>query len=138
MRQLHALKTEWRWRREGTPAIVGVMGAIILVAYGVIPTLQKNGNFGRIYVAYGGVFIVASLLWGWGIDGTAEPVRLGRRRGGGCRGQRRWNGRHESPLPDTDSAEVAGSNIPPNIVLGIESTGFVEDLVRATSRGRGR
>jgi Uncharacterised BCR, YnfA/UPF0060 family len=81
------LKTEWRWRREGTPAIVGVMGAIILVAYGVIPTLQKNGDFGRIYVAYGGVFIVASWLWGWGIDGTAGPVRLGRRRGGGCRGR---------------------------------------------------
>ena len=45
---------------------------------------------------------------------------------------------HEPPLPDTDSAEAAGSNIPPNIVLGTGIIGFVEGLVRATGRGRGR
>lgn len=59
----------WRWLREGAPVIVGVVGAIILVAYGIIPTLQKSDDFGRIYAAYGGVFVVASLLWGWGIGG---------------------------------------------------------------------
>ena len=42
----------------------------------------------------------------------------------------RWSGHHESPLPNTDSAEAAGSNIPPNIVLGIGSIGFVEGMVR--------
>ena len=59
----------WRWLREGAPVITGVLGAIILVAYGIIPTLQQSHDFGRIYAAYGGVFVVASLLWGWGIDG---------------------------------------------------------------------
>jgi small multidrug resistance family-3 protein len=34
----------------------------------VIPTLQP-ANFGRVYAAYGGVFIVMSILWGWKIDG---------------------------------------------------------------------
>ena len=47
---------------------VGILGAAILVVYGVIPTLQKSDDFGRIYAAYGGVFVIASLLWGWGVD----------------------------------------------------------------------
>jgi small multidrug resistance family-3 protein len=35
----------------------------------VIPTLQPPSyNFGRVYAAYGGVFIVLSLVWGWLID----------------------------------------------------------------------
>jgi small multidrug resistance family-3 protein len=59
----------WRWLREGAPVVVGVAGAIILVVYGVIPTLQRSSDFGRIYAAYGGVFVVASLLWGWGVNG---------------------------------------------------------------------
>jgi small multidrug resistance family-3 protein len=59
----------WRWLREGAPLIVGITGAIILVGYGIIPTLQRSSDFGRIYAAYGGIFVVASLLWGWGVDG---------------------------------------------------------------------
>ncbi len=60
----------WRWLREGAPLILGVLGGIVLVIYGVIPTLQRSHDFGRIYAAYGGVFVVASLLWGWGVDGS--------------------------------------------------------------------
>jgi small multidrug resistance family-3 protein len=59
----------WRWLRDGAPIIIGIVGALVLVTYGIIPTLQKSDNFGRIYAAYGGVFVVASLLWGWGVDG---------------------------------------------------------------------
>lgn len=58
----------WRWLREGAPVILGVVGGIILVVYGIIPTLQRSHDFGRIYAAYGGVFVIASLLWGWGVD----------------------------------------------------------------------
>lgn len=58
----------WLWLREGKPLWMGLLGGLILVFYGVIPTLQKFPNFGRVYAAYGGVFIVMSLLWGWGID----------------------------------------------------------------------
>src|SRR6202035_4390839 len=58
----------WRWLRDGAPVIVGVLGSAILVVYGIIPTLQRSDDFGRIYAAYGGVFVVASLLWGWGVD----------------------------------------------------------------------
>jgi small multidrug resistance family-3 protein len=58
----------WRWLRDGAPVIVGILGAAILVVYGIIPTLQRSDDFGRIYAAYGGVFVIASLLWGWVID----------------------------------------------------------------------
>ena len=58
----------WRWLREGSSWWIGCLGALILVGYGVIPTLQRHSNFGRVYAAYGGVFVVMSLLWGWAID----------------------------------------------------------------------
>jgi len=35
--------------------------------YGVIPTFQP-ATFGRVYAAYGGIFIVLSILWGWKVD----------------------------------------------------------------------
>lgn len=59
----------WRWVRDDAAVWVGLAGAATLVLYGVIPTLQKADSFGRIYAAYGGVFVVLSLLWGWGLDG---------------------------------------------------------------------
>ena len=59
----------WLWFREGRPLAYGITGAIILVLYGILPTLQP-AHFSRVYAAYGGMFIVLSLLWGWGIDGV--------------------------------------------------------------------
>jgi len=38
--------------------------------YGIIPTFQPAG-FGRVYAAYGGIFIVLSILRGWQIDRIA-------------------------------------------------------------------
>ena len=38
-------------------------GGVILFIYGIIPTLQPS-NFGRVYAAYGGIFIVFSIIWG--------------------------------------------------------------------------
>jgi small multidrug resistance family-3 protein len=46
-----------------------LLGGVVLFAYGVIPTLQSEPAFGRVYAAYGGVFIVLALAWGWLIDG---------------------------------------------------------------------
>jgi small multidrug resistance family-3 protein len=60
----------WLWLREDKSPWFGFMGAWVLFLYGVIPTLQP-ANFGRVYAAYGGVFIVLSILWGWQVDGIA-------------------------------------------------------------------
>ena len=59
----------WQWLREGKAVWVGVAGGVVLVLYGVLPTLQRESAFGRVYAAYGGIFIVLSLLWGWQVDG---------------------------------------------------------------------
>lgn len=60
----------WLWLREGKSIWLGLLGAIVLVVYGVIPTFQP-ANFGRVYATYGGVFIVLSILWGWQVDKIA-------------------------------------------------------------------
>ncbi|HEX9838839.1 MAG TPA: YnfA family protein [Anaerolineales bacterium] len=57
----------WLWLREDMSIWYAVFGAIVLVFYGIIPTFQ-TANFGRVYAAYGGIFIVLSILWGWGVD----------------------------------------------------------------------
>ena len=59
----------WQWLRSDKSISYGIGGAILLVLYGVVPTLQPS-YFGRVYAAYGGVFIVLSLLWGWHFDNT--------------------------------------------------------------------
>jgi len=59
----------WLWLREGKGLIYGIIGALTLILYGIIPTLQpENSNFGRVYATYGGIFIVLSILWGWKVD----------------------------------------------------------------------
>jgi small multidrug resistance family-3 protein len=57
----------WLWLREGKPFWWGILGGIVLAMYGVIATLQPE-NFGRVYAAYGGVFIAMAMLWGWQVD----------------------------------------------------------------------
>jgi small multidrug resistance family-3 protein len=57
----------WLWLRENKGARFGLMGAITLAIYGIIPTLQA-AHFGRVYAAYGGIFIVSSLIWGAVVD----------------------------------------------------------------------
>lgn len=58
----------WQWLREHKPSWWGLAGGVVLVLYGIIPTLQ-TAHFGRVYAVYGGFFIVLSLLWGWYFDG---------------------------------------------------------------------
>jgi small multidrug resistance family-3 protein len=59
----------WQWMREGRGFTWGLVGGVVLVIYGIVPTFQ-SAHFGRVYAAYGGVFILLSLLWGWLLDGN--------------------------------------------------------------------
>ena len=54
----------WLWLREHRGVALGALGGLVLFLYGVVPTLQP-AHFGRVYAAYGGVFVVMSLLCGW-------------------------------------------------------------------------
>lgn len=64
----------WQSLREHKPVWWGVLGGVVLVLYGIIPTFQ-SAHFGRVYAVYGGFFIVLSLLWGWYFDGD-QPDRM--------------------------------------------------------------
>ena len=59
----------WQWLRNGKGLWIGLLGAAVLFVYGVIPTLQSEPAFGRVYATYGGIFIVLSILWGRVVDG---------------------------------------------------------------------
>lgn len=60
----------WLWIRGDKGLWFALFGAMTLIIYGIIPTFQPS-NFGRVYAAYGGIFIVLSILWGWQIDKIA-------------------------------------------------------------------
>lgn len=53
----------WQWWRNGASWVLGALGGVVLFAYGIVPTYQP-AHFGRVYAAYGGWFVVLSLLWG--------------------------------------------------------------------------
>ncbi len=57
----------WLWLRADRPFWVGLLGGVILALYGVVATLQP-ADFGRVYAAYGGIFIAMAVLWGWRVD----------------------------------------------------------------------
>ena len=53
----------WLWLRENKSLWFAVVGAIVLIFYGIVPTFQP-AHFGRVYAAYGGIFIVMAMLVG--------------------------------------------------------------------------
>lgn len=59
----------WMWLRDDMSWLLGMAGGFVLFLYGIVPTFQK-AHFHRTYAAYGGVFIVMSLFWGWLVDGV--------------------------------------------------------------------
>lgn len=59
----------WQAVKEGRGLLFALAGAALLVGYGAVAALQPDPHFGRVLAAYGGVFIVGSLLWGVAFDG---------------------------------------------------------------------
>jgi small multidrug resistance family-3 protein len=60
----------WIWLRSGRSPLLGIAGFLALALYGVVPVFQPRQNpFGRVYAAYGAIFIVLSMGWGWAVDG---------------------------------------------------------------------
>ena len=59
----------WQSVREGRPWWWAGLGVMALGAYGFVAAFQPEAHFGRVLAAYGGVFIVGSLVWGVVLDG---------------------------------------------------------------------
>jgi len=64
----------WQGVREDRGLLFVGAGIMALAAYGFVATFQTDPNFGRVLAAYGGVFVIGSLLWGIVADGF-EPDR---------------------------------------------------------------
>ncbi|MBX3514556.1 MAG: YnfA family protein [Xanthobacteraceae bacterium] len=64
----------WAWLRIGKSALWLIPGTLSLVAFAWLLTFVESDAAGRTYAAYGGVYIVASLLWLWVVEG-ARPDR---------------------------------------------------------------
>lgn len=59
----------WQGVREHRGLLWIGLGIVSLGIYGFVATFQPETHFGRILAAYGGVFVVGSLLWGVILDG---------------------------------------------------------------------
>ena len=60
----------WLWLRDGMSWMMGALGGFVLFLYGIVPTFQPS-HFHRIYAAYGGIFIIMAVIWGWIVEGIA-------------------------------------------------------------------
>ena len=58
----------WLWLKQGRSAWLLVPAALSLAAFAWLLTLHPQAA-GRVYAAYGGVYISVALLWLWAVDG---------------------------------------------------------------------
>lgn len=58
----------WLWLRQDRSAWLLVPGALCLALFAWLLTLHPAAA-GRVYAAYGGVYVVVALGWLWAVDG---------------------------------------------------------------------
>lgn len=61
------------WLREGKTIWLLVPGALSLAAFVWLLTLHPTA-VGRVYAAYGGVYVCTAILWLWSIDGIKPTM----------------------------------------------------------------
>lgn len=62
--------TFWAWLRLGKSPLWTIPGAFSLALFAFALTRVDASNAGRSYAAYGGVYILASILWLWQAEGV--------------------------------------------------------------------
>lgn len=60
----------WLWLRDGKSAWWVAPGTVSLLLFAWFLTQVDSAAAGRAYAAYGGVYIGASLIWLWTVEGT--------------------------------------------------------------------
>lgn len=58
----------WLWLKQGASAWLLLPAAVSLALFVWLLTLHPSAS-GRIYAAYGGIYISVALLWLWLVDG---------------------------------------------------------------------
>jgi small multidrug resistance family-3 protein len=64
----------WLWARRGAGSVVLVLGVASLIGFALALTRIDSAFAGRAYAAYGGIYIAASLVWLWIVEGQT-PTR---------------------------------------------------------------
>jgi small multidrug resistance family-3 protein len=64
----------WLLIRRGATPFVVMLGVASLVGFAVALTRVDSAFAGRAYAAYGGIYIAASLVWLWIVEGQ-NPTR---------------------------------------------------------------
>jgi small multidrug resistance family-3 protein len=64
----------WAWRRLDQPIWWLVPGMLALASFAYLLTLIDSSAAGRAYAAYGGVYVTASILWLWAVEGRRPDV----------------------------------------------------------------
>ncbi len=59
----------WAWLKLGKSALWALPGLVALVVFAFLLTKIDTLFAGRAYAAYGGVYIAASLVWLWAVEG---------------------------------------------------------------------
>ncbi len=59
----------WAWLRLGKSVYWVVPGIVSLAAFALLLTRIESVFAGRAFAAYGGVYIAASLIWLWIVEG---------------------------------------------------------------------
>ena len=59
----------WAWLKMGKPFWLVLPGLASLAAFAWLLTLIPSDAAGRAYAAYGGIYIVASLVWLFAVEG---------------------------------------------------------------------
>ncbi len=59
----------WAWLRKGASVLWLGPGLLSLAAFAWLLALSPVDQAGRAYAAYGGVYVLASLLWLWMVEG---------------------------------------------------------------------
>lgn len=59
----------WAWMRLDRSIFWLIPGVVSLIAFALLLTLVESDFAGRAYAAYGGIYITASLIWMWAVEG---------------------------------------------------------------------
>lgn len=60
----------WTWLRLGRSPLWAIPGTVSLVIFASTLTRVDTPAAGRAYAAYGGIYIVSSLIWLWAVEGV--------------------------------------------------------------------
>lgn len=60
----------WAWLRLGKSPLWLIPGMVCLALFAYLLTFVEADHAGRAYAAYGGVYILASIMWLWFIEKT--------------------------------------------------------------------